>query len=110
MDDEAFYQQVGSIYSVQGFEFDAVGVIWGDDLVWRDGAWAAQLERNKDSAFKQELRRSGENAVAKLVNVYRVLITRGMRETHLFVLDEETRRHLAACLSHQHVEALSVWA
>src|SRR6185312_13803857 len=48
-EDDASYQQVGSIYSIQGFEFDAVGVIWGEDLVWRKGAWVAQLDRNKDN-------------------------------------------------------------
>lgn len=107
-EEDDLYGQVGSIYSVQGFEFDAVGVIWAEDLVWRDGGWVAQLDRNKDSAFKQELRKSGEAAVSKLVNVYRVLLSRGMRETHLFVLDEETRVHLMACLAHQSVRAVAV--
>ena len=92
------YEEVGSIYSVQGFEFDHVGLIWGEDLVWRDGRWVAQLDRNKDHAFKKELRTSGEDPVAKLRNVYRVLLTRGMRGTFLFVLDEETRAHVQACL------------
>jgi hypothetical protein len=82
------YDQVGSIYSAQGFEFDAVGVIWAEDLVRRGGQWVAQIEKNKDSGLKDELRKSGESAVAKLINVYRVLLTRGMRETHLFVLDD----------------------
>lgn len=97
---DELYEEVGSIYSVQGFEFDAIGVIWGEDLVWRDGRWVAQLEHNKDGTFKQELRTSGEDPVAKLLNVYRVLLTRGMRETHLFVLDDETRAHVQACLSY----------
>ena len=96
--DEA-YEQVGSIYSVQGFEFDDVGLIWGDDLVWRDGKWVAQLEFNKDNAFKKELRNSGGDPVEKLRNVYRVLLTRGMMSTQLFVLDEETRAHVRDCLA-----------
>lgn len=108
LEDDEMVRQVGSIYSVQGFEFDAVGVIWGEDLVWRSGSWVAQLERSKDPTFKQELRKSGEAPVTKLINIYRVLLTRGMRETHLFVLDEETRRHLEACLSHQQARARAV--
>jgi uncharacterized protein len=92
------YEQVGSIYSVQGFEFDDIGVIWGEDLVWRGDRWVAQLDRNKDGQFKKELRNSGGDAVEKLRNVYRVLLTRGMRSTHLFILDQETRAHVRACL------------
>lgn len=91
------YEQVGSIYSVQGFEFDDIGVIWGEDLVWRRDRWIAQLDQNKDSAFKRELQSSGGDPVEKLLNVYRVLLTRGMRSTHLFILDEETREHVRAC-------------
>lgn len=95
--DEA-YEQVGSIYSVQGFEFDDIGVIWGDDLVWRKDRWVVQLDRNKDPGFKNEIRRTGGDPLEMLRNVYRVLLTRGMRSTHLFILDDETREHVAACL------------
>lgn len=33
--------------------------------------------------------------------MYRVLLTRGMLSTHLFVLDEETREHVNACLENR---------
>jgi len=92
------FEQVGSIYSAQGFEFDHVLVIWGEDLVRRGDKWTAQLNHNKDSALKKEIRSassdSGEQeraAAAKLRNVYRVLLTRGMVSTTLVILDEETR-------------------
>ncbi|NVB42842.1 DUF2075 domain-containing protein [Pseudenhygromyxa sp. WMMC2535] len=98
LDDDA-YEQVGSIYAVQGFEFDDIGVIWGEDLVWRGDRWVAQLEYSKDNDFKKQLRKSALDPVEKLRNVYRVLLTRGMRSTHLFVLDDETREHLRACLA-----------
>lgn len=85
--------QVGSIYSVQGFEFDHVGVIWGEDLVWRTDHWESQLDKNKDGSFKKELRNGGD-AVKMLKQVYRVLLTRGMRGTTLTILDDETREHV----------------
>lgn len=104
-DDECF-DQVGSIYSVQGFEFDYVGVIWGEDLVWRDGRWVAQLDRNKDTAFKKDLRVSGESATDKLRNIYRVLLTRGMLGTSLFVLDPETRAHIEECVNRAQISTV----
>jgi hypothetical protein len=99
--DDAYYAQVGSIYSAQGFEFDYVGVIWGEDLVWRGDRWVADLSKNKDRVLQRDLRNSREDPVGKLLNVYRVLLTRGMRGTRLFVLDEETREHVAARLELQ---------
>ena len=84
--------QIGCIYSIQGFEFDRVGVIWGLDLVWRDGQWVGQKKMTKDGG----LRRATPDQVTRLVrHAYRVLLTRGMKGTRLFCLDEETRFHLA---------------
>ncbi|WNG32363.1 DUF2075 domain-containing protein [Archangium violaceum] len=99
--EDEYYEQVGSIYSVQGFEFDYVGVIWGEDLVWRKDHWEADLSKNKDKTFKRDVRASGEEAATKLRNVYRVLLTRGMRGTQLFILDAETRAHVESFLRGQ---------
>lgn len=97
--DPEAYDEVGSIYSAQGFEFDHVGVIWAEDLVWRGGKWVHQIKNNRDGVFKKELKEDGSDTVEKLLNVYRVLLTRGMRSTHLFILDDETRAHVERCLS-----------
>lgn len=108
--EDDYYEQVGSIYSVQGFEFDYVGVIWGEDLVWRTDRWVADLSRNKDQTFKRDIRAAeaaGETdaALTKLRNVYRVLLTRGMQGTSLYVLDAETRAKVRATLEAQRVAA-----
>lgn len=50
--DDSYFSQVGSIYSVQGFEFDYIGLIFGDDLVIRNGKWETKLENNNDNQFK----------------------------------------------------------
>jgi hypothetical protein len=86
--------QVGCIYSAQGFEFDRVGVIWGPDLVWRTGEWIAQPSESYDAPVK----RAGPEMLRLVRNAYRVLLTRGIRETALVCLDEETRRHLEGAL------------
>ena len=104
--EDDYYDQVGSIYSVQGFEFDHVGVIWGEDLVWRTDRWVADLAKNKDKTFKRDIRAAevaGETdaALTKLRNVYRVLLTRGMKGSSLFVLDAETREHVRSLLQTQ---------
>jgi len=100
--EDAYYEQVGSIYSVQGFEFDYVGVLWGEDLVWRTDRWVVDLTKNKDKTFKRDVRNNEAEAQAKLRNVYRVLLTRGMKGSHLFILDAETRAHVESMLRAQH--------
>lgn len=84
---------MGCIYSAQGFEFGRVGVIWTPDLVWR-GRWVAQ----KEASFDQPVRRSKDMEVL-VRNAYRVLLTRGIEQTRVLILDEETRAHVAASLA-----------
>ncbi|MFF1466561.1 DNA/RNA helicase domain-containing protein [Streptomyces mirabilis] len=86
--DPAGFSQVGCIYTAQGFEYDWNGVILGPDLVWRNGAWAANPQENKDTAVA---RASEEEFTHLIRNTYKVLLTRGMRGTVLFSTDRETR-------------------
>jgi hypothetical protein len=95
VENEEGFGQIGSIYSIQGFEFDYVGVIVGEDLVIRDGRWEVQLPKNKDPLFKDELRKmkaGDEEGLIRLRNVYKVLLTRAMKGTFVFFVDDETRR------------------
>ncbi|MCB9898610.1 MAG: DUF2075 domain-containing protein [Planctomycetes bacterium] len=92
---EAGWQQIGCVYSAQGFEFDRVGVIWGDDLVWRGDRWVARKEASHDKPV-----RAAKDKMERLVrNAYRVLLTRGMRATSILCLDDETRTHVADSLA-----------
>jgi hypothetical protein len=86
--------QMGCIYSSQGFEFDRVGVVWGNDLVWRRDHWEAQPRESFDRPVKAR----SANTLVLLKNAYRVLLTRGIRHTRLLCLDAETRAHIADAL------------
>ena len=89
-------QQVGCVYTAQGFEFDYAGVIWGPDLVVRNGIWVGQPSASRDHMVKT---RSGARFVDVVKNAYRVLLTRGMRGCYICILDEETREYVAKRLS-----------
>jgi len=95
--------EVGCIYSAQGFEFDYVGVIVGRDLRWdaRRRRWMPDLAYNKDTSFKSGITKDQELAVQQLAHVYRVLSTRGMKGTYFYFLDEDTRRYFAELLREQ---------
>ena len=88
--DPAGINQVGCVYTAQGFEYDLAGVIWGRDLVYRprDG-WVGQPEFSKDSIVK---RAKNPAEFARLVKqTYRVLMTRGLQGCAVYFEDEQTR-------------------
>ncbi|PJJ53769.1 hypothetical protein CLV56_3263 [Mumia flava] len=89
--DPAGFDQVGCIYTAQGFEYDYAGVILGPDLVWRTDHWVAQPDRSHDSAVK---RGSYEEFDRAIRNAYKVLLTRGMRGTIVYSTDAETQAML----------------
>lgn len=83
--------QVGCVYTAQGFEFDYAGVIWGPDLIIRDGVWVGQPSASRDHVVKT---RSGGRFIDVVKNAYRVLLTRGMQGCSLCILDPETRAYV----------------
>jgi hypothetical protein len=85
--DPAGFGQVGCVYTAQGFEFDYCGVIWGDDLVVRDGVWIGQPSASRDTMLR---RGAGARFTDCVKNAYRVLMTRGMKGCYLYCTDAET--------------------
>jgi DUF2075 family protein len=81
--------QVGCIYTAQGFEFDYIGVIFGTDLVYRhSGGWVGQKENSFDTAVK----RSRDKFITLVKNTYRVLLTRGIKGCFVYFEDKETEQ------------------
>ena len=74
--DPGGFDQVGCVYTAQGFEYDYGGVIFGGDLVWRDGRWVARPEYSHDNQVRKADHREFDRAIR---NTYKVLLTRGMK-------------------------------
>ena len=92
--------QVGCVYTAQGFEFDHVGVIWGKDLVHRAReGWVAQSEFSQDSVVKRAARKHPEEFRRLVAHTYRVLLTRGMKSCTMYFEDEETRNFVLSRFS-----------
>jgi uncharacterized protein len=83
-------EQVGCVYTAQGFEFDYVGVIVGPDLVYRPGeGWIGQPDESRDSIVRRTRDRDAFTAYVK--NTYRVLLTRGLRGCYVYFMDAASR-------------------
>ena len=91
-------EQVGCIYTAQGFEFDYAGVIFGDDLTYdlKVGEWTAHPERSHDSQVK----RSKDRFIDLVKNTYRVLLTRGMKGCYVYFVDEDTGKFFRSRIEH----------
>jgi len=87
--DDAGFGQVGCVYTAQGFEYEYGGVIIGDDLVWRDDHWETHPAASRD----RDIRRA-DNSDELIRNVYKVLLTRGLRGCIIYSVDQETRHML----------------
>jgi hypothetical protein len=89
--DDSGMEQVGTVYTAQGFEFDYIGVIFGNDLVYDPlrNVWISRPENSHDSQVK----RKNANLTRHLKNVYRVLMSRAHRGVYVYFMDQTTERH-----------------
>ncbi len=97
--DERGFGQVGCVYTAQGFEYEWNGVLLGPDLVWRTDRWVAVRTANRDPDFRSTTRVSDADFDLLVRNVYKVLLTRGLRGVHLYSTDPETQAFLESLVS-----------
>jgi hypothetical protein len=101
--------EVGCPYAVRGFDYDYVGVLWLDDLVWRDSHWQVNHASVHESGIMNLARRSRREESAlglasrelleRIARAYRILLTRPLRGTYLWIPDDETREYVERSLS-----------
>lgn len=82
--------QIGCIYTAQGFEFDYVGVIVGTDLTYNldEQKWTGHRENSFDGPVK----RAQDKFIDLVKNTYRVLFSRGMKGCYVYFMDKDTER------------------
>jgi hypothetical protein len=96
------FDQVGCVYTAQGFEYDWSGVIIGPDLIARHGRTITVREANKDSVFNNGS--TPKRSVTDLQydqhirNIYKVLLTRCMAGTIIYAVDPQTQDFLAGLI------------
>lgn len=89
--DDSGMEQVGTVYTAQGFEFDYIAVIFGSDVIYDEDrkSWAAVPERSRDTQVK----RNNPNLTQHLLSVYRVLLSRAHKGVYVYFMDRNTRRY-----------------
>lgn len=96
--------EAGCIHTVQGLEFDYVGVIIGDDLRYENGHIVTDYTKRAKSdnslrginKIAKEQGQEGANKIADNIikNTYRTLMTRGMKGCYVYCTNKELKEYL----------------
>lgn len=99
--------EVGSIHTVQGYDLNYAGVIIGSDLRFDTEQQRIVFDRSNyfDKKGKENNPRLGlefddEDLLEYVINIYGVLLTRGIKGTYVYVCDPDLREYLAPYFTH----------
>lgn len=94
-------EEVGCIHTTQGYDLNYAGIIIGPELRWDPVAdkpffvresYHDQNGRKNNNALGQTY--SDDDLLRYVINIYRVLLSRGIRGTYIYACDPELREHL----------------
>lgn len=85
--------EIGCIHTTQGYDLNFCGVIIGPDLVYRNGKILYNDEAYKDTKAKDSSL-TDEEMKNFIINIYKVLLTRGILGTYIYVCDDALRTYL----------------
>ena len=96
-------EEVGSIYTVQGDDLNYVGIIIGNDLLYRNGKLIFNRDACADSgAMKRSQRQvanneqiSEDDMLEQILRTYRILMNRAVKGVYIYACDEELSKYLA---------------
>lgn len=93
--DTSGIDQVGCIHTSQGLEFDYVGVIVGDDLAYsvENDEYEVDWDSYKDVKGKQGLKDDPKKLAQLVTNIYKVLMTRGMKGCYVYFTNKNTEKY-----------------
>ena len=94
--DNSGVEQVGCIHTSQGLEFDYVGVIIGSDLRFdpEKNEYFVDWSSYKDAAGKKGLKNNLKKLSELVRNIYKVLMSRGMKGCYVHIVDKEVEKYL----------------
>ena len=93
--------QVGCIHTVQGLEFDYVGVIIGNDMKYDPNTHSILVEYDeyRDASGKKGLKKQQDRLTQYVKQIYKVLMSRGRYGCYVYCRDENLKKYLESRLS-----------
>lgn len=96
--DSSGMEQVGTVYTAQGFEFDYIGVVFGNDLIWNKlkQSW----ESVPNNSFDTQVTRNNKDLINHLKHVYRVLLSRAHKGVYVYFMDDDTKGYFQSRITY----------
>ncbi|NTV31070.1 DUF2075 domain-containing protein [candidate division WWE3 bacterium] len=96
--------QAGCIHTSQGLEFDYVGVIVGKDLTFSFDtySYSTSVIEYKDVAGKKGLKDRPDELNKYVRNIYKTLMTRGIKGCYVYFMDVNVKNHFKNRLQNSH--------
>jgi len=101
--------EVGCPFAIRGFDYDYVGILWLNDLLWRDNHWNVSLDAIHERGISSLVVRARAeqpnvgpataDVLQRTLQAYRILLTRPLKGAYLWIPDDETRSYVMASLS-----------
>lgn len=100
-------KEIGCIHTCQGLEMDYVGVIIGEDMIFRDGQVLVDPSKRARSdssikGYKTMLKKDPDRARSEIraliKNTYRTLMTRGAKGCYIWCVDQELNEWVRGCV------------
>ena len=93
--------QVGCIHTVQGLEFDYVGVIIGNDMKYDPDTHSilVEFDEYKDKSGKKGLKKQQDRLTQYVKQIYKVLMSRGRYGCYVYCRDENLKKYLESRLT-----------
>jgi len=98
--------EVGCPYAVRGFDYDYVGILWLNDLIWGGAQWRvnafaveergviALIRAAQEEAKKKQVGQATQELLQRVAQAYRILFTRALKGVYVWVPDSVTRSYL----------------
>lgn len=87
--------EVGCIHTVQGYDLNYAGIIIGPELSYdeENNTLVVNEDKYKDANGKRSISHPDELKYY-IINIYKTLLTRGIKGTYVYVVDEKLRNKL----------------
>ena len=85
--------EVGCIHTIQGYDLNYCGVIFGPEIIYRNN----HIEIDKDKYYDINGKQGVNDLKLKeyIINIYYVLLSRGIKGTYVYVCDDQLREYLS---------------
>ncbi|MBN2100433.1 DUF2075 domain-containing protein [Candidatus Dojkabacteria bacterium] len=87
--------EVGCIHTIQGYDLNYAGVIIGPEISYDKDKKSIVIDKSKYLDFNGKRAISDPNELESYIkNIYKTLLTRGIRGTYVYVVDKRLRKYL----------------